>query len=301
MCSGILNAGTDREYTFVYDCGTESSQRYIEQEINEFVSNISKTRIKENKKEIEFVVISHLHWDHFSGLGSLMRKVHVNKIYLPYLGQWKQNADLIRLIVACAILFNDDGFNETNFATYRQIVDLYEHSGQREDGTHVIFLLGERTEEDERNDGIVVDPLYFPYMKQIRTKDVNFWQFTLINKRFGIKNLEHKVLRLNEAMSNMLKGKTIGQFLDEQFLNSGDNGIMQIRDIYRKVFNKKRDILNLTSTIMMHCPSESSDTLFIGENCGKRECCRCFPSADNWLKNASQLYLLVMPNSTIKC
>ena len=60
--SGSLFGGA---YHFVYDCGTESLQKYLNNAINSYTQELRRTT---DEAIIEFVVISHLHEDHFSGL-----------------------------------------------------------------------------------------------------------------------------------------------------------------------------------------------------------------------------------------
>ncbi len=75
--TGSLMHGT---YNFVFDCGTENKKQYIENNIDRFIGSIGDG---ETPPDIEFVVISHLHTDHFSGLQYLLNKSNVKRLYLP--------------------------------------------------------------------------------------------------------------------------------------------------------------------------------------------------------------------------
>ena len=108
--TGSLMHGT---YNFVFDCGTENKKQYIENNIDRFIGSIGDG---ETPPDIEFVVISHLHTDHFSGLQYLLNKSNVKRLYLPYLGE-------DRLVKICSLAFkilskalgNDDGTREENY------------------------------------------------------------------------------------------------------------------------------------------------------------------------------------------
>ena len=77
--TGSLDNGA---YNFVYDCGTDSSCIYLDNEVRRFACEVSSAR---NKSELDFVVISHLHKDHINGLCRLNKFFRIKQIYLPYL------------------------------------------------------------------------------------------------------------------------------------------------------------------------------------------------------------------------
>ena len=65
-------------YNFVYDCGTENKCSYMSDAIDHFVDKIY-TR-DDKVPDIDFVVISHLHRDHFSGLPELAQRTKIKRI-----------------------------------------------------------------------------------------------------------------------------------------------------------------------------------------------------------------------------
>lgn len=81
------------EFNFVYDCGTGNNDKILNGEI-------ATIRHLTESKNIDFVVISHLHENYFNGLLDLCAEYNVGRIYLPYLGE---NKELIRLMLACVI------------------------------------------------------------------------------------------------------------------------------------------------------------------------------------------------------
>lgn len=76
--TGSLQNG---KFNFVYDCGTENGEDLIEIQINNFVNNV----LCSEQSLIDFIVISHLHKDHYSGLYYLPKKAKIKRIYFPYI------------------------------------------------------------------------------------------------------------------------------------------------------------------------------------------------------------------------
>lgn len=63
-------------FTMVYDCGTKKNQKRLESEINgAFFKD----------ETIDVVFVSHLHYDHISGIEHLLKKHPVKRIFLPLL------------------------------------------------------------------------------------------------------------------------------------------------------------------------------------------------------------------------
>ena len=78
----------DSQIVMVYDCGTETSNQsfknnkgvLLKQQIEEFADSLD-----DNSRKIDYLFISHLHHDHISGLGDLMKTLLPQRIYLPML------------------------------------------------------------------------------------------------------------------------------------------------------------------------------------------------------------------------
>lgn len=97
---GLFYTGSlaHKTFNFVYDCGTESKQHYLLSSIESHIKEIQGDAL--NKPQIDFVVVSHLHKDHYSGLLDLARKTNIRQVYLPYLGNDK---NFISLVLAYTI------------------------------------------------------------------------------------------------------------------------------------------------------------------------------------------------------
>lgn len=72
--AGLLNDG---DYSFVYDCGSESNRRTLSTYINEL------KRWNGNDK-LDFVAISHFHNDHINGIKELHDKIGFEELFMPY-------------------------------------------------------------------------------------------------------------------------------------------------------------------------------------------------------------------------
>ncbi len=81
----IKLAGQPPEWNFhwVYDCGSSSGQALV----NRGIEDIAR---KLNDKSLDLIVISHLHFDHISGLLRLLNRVHVKSIMLPWAPLWQR-------------------------------------------------------------------------------------------------------------------------------------------------------------------------------------------------------------------
>lgn len=77
----------ENEFNVVYDCGTLSEQHYLEQEIK---------RVFKKGTIINAVFLSHLHFDHISGLEYLMKHFHVERILLPLLTEENKVLTLLK-------------------------------------------------------------------------------------------------------------------------------------------------------------------------------------------------------------
>jgi len=96
---GLFYTGSlyDGEYNFIYDCGsTRQSQ------VNSIVKNYCKNL---SKNYVDFLAISHLHYDHLSGIDELRKHVSIRKVFLPYLFE---NRDLTYLTIWGAVYLNED-------------------------------------------------------------------------------------------------------------------------------------------------------------------------------------------------
>lgn len=77
--TGVFRQQNGKIFSFVYDCGTESSRQYIDREI----ASLSRS-LGENKLDLLF--ISHFHTDHINKIRDLLNQVAgIKKVIIPYL------------------------------------------------------------------------------------------------------------------------------------------------------------------------------------------------------------------------
>jgi len=89
---GLFYTGKIGRFSFVYDCGSSSSTTVCTK-IERFSQNHlpEVARQGEKVKLLPFLFISHLHYDHVSGLEALFKAgVKVDYVFLPYLSPWER-------------------------------------------------------------------------------------------------------------------------------------------------------------------------------------------------------------------
>jgi hypothetical protein len=87
-------SSADRErasFTWVYDCGTTSSQSYLDEALSRFLA----------VQHVDLVTISHFDKDHVSGMVKLLTRVSVEDLLLPYMPLWQR----LVLIIEANITF----------------------------------------------------------------------------------------------------------------------------------------------------------------------------------------------------
>ncbi len=242
--TGSLMHGT---YQFVFDCGTENKQNYV----NDCIDNYVKSFLYDKEKPIiDFVVISHLHKDHFSGLMYLLHKAKVNKIYLPYLGE---NNDVIRATLALSIFQeqNDQGteYNvQNNISLFYFMCGLYGVDESRDFIRYRELVAYIRNDEKLNNNRNVV---YAAEKFDVGYKNNPYWQFNLIQSRVYGKKL-NQLYELLDSFFDKFKSKDLISII----LNNKD-ALNELRGIYESIFGKG-NALNLTSILLVHFPIYSN-------------------------------------------
>lgn len=245
-------------YNFVYDCGSSSNSKHI----NFAIDNLTASKV------IDFVVISHLHADHFSGLKRLFGKYIIRKIYLPYLGY--DNKNLIKFLVAYSLFsktssmkeVNDDQILEESKTTYKFINGLYGLGDSIEKDYQVEFPGSDSEIVDKNNNGKILskktfsDPLYNKH-----------WEWIM----FNLRQPDAYLKSLNDKIDGLLKDHGVSD-VDELIFN---NRIQDITKIYNDVFKNNKIDLNLTSTILIHLPVNPMK-LYYSFNDYCCSCCSCY-------------------------
>lgn len=230
----ILNG----DFNFVYDCGSNDEQ-YINGCVDMYLETLGHPRL------IDFVVISHLHYDHFSGLYGLATKAKIKKLYLPYLG----NNDEIKTLILANAVFGEE--NTESNDNLRRIFDfmLYLYGVESETNNRFRDI---RIETDFINENIVDTDNDSFYSLQCNNEINNYWKFSLISKQIS----PIKYTALNIQLSALLAKEKVGQILN---LINKPKGIDKICKIYENIFKKNQ---NPTSIILIHQPLFSMQTFF---------------------------------------
>lgn len=243
---GLFYTGSlaHKTYNFVYDCGTENKQQYLNSSIDSYIKDIHNGNTK--NAEIDFVVISHLHRDHFSGLLNLARKTNIHKVYLPYLGYDK---NFIALILAHIIFdnWNDEENNENMYPVFAFMSGLYGIEDSNDFPQIQAVFIEERNSEQFR-DG---DFCYSACEDYAHIGLEKYWKFVFINRAID----KSKIKLLNQKVSDILNCYGIKSIVE---LVSSKDGIQQISKIYHEVFaheiRKNTNFLNMTSIVLIHYP-----------------------------------------------
>lgn len=235
---GLFYTGqlADGKYNFVYDCGTLSGREYLEDAIDKYLTTLkSNTSMK---PKIDFVVISHLHADHFNGLESLDDKAEIKRIYLPYLCD---DENLIALALANTIFADYNGEDDYKYQAlthmFEFVINLYIESKSDR-----VTVIGKEQSPPINN--------YLYTDETLSSQNQYFdWQFTMLNRR-----LDFDEVKLVKLINDELRRYNVSCIKDLV----AQKKIHTISDIYKTVFKNQQ---NLTSTILLHYPISSCSEL----------------------------------------
>ena len=235
-------------YNFVYDCGTESRKHYLHNAIDSYVNELS---FNSYNPSIDFVVISHLHSDHFNGLYKLSQRVHIKNVYLPYLGN---NKSIIKVILFKKLVIdvnngNVDAKDFVNVA-YELACQLYGVGEGRD-----FHNIDEPKFLGKESENTIYDEEGFCYSRQVEPSTYH-WRFIFLNKTISLQKqqeLENNLIRRNVDLNITTL---------EEIIKNGR--IQDIVDAYRDTFKNQ----NITSTILYHYPIRDKATI-----CFNRRCC----------------------------
>lgn len=237
---GLFYTGSlaNNTYRFVYDCGSSLRLSYAKREIDRYRASFSTD--KNTKPSLDFIVISHLHSDHFNGLPYLLSHFNCKKIYLPYLGEDKA---LIRFLLLYEIFGRAERPQdvEENYDLFQLMSGLYrlEEGDDRIDWEmEVVFLGSPENAED--------DP--FLRSETIRLGGNPYWRFCFINNDISLQQLQDLADCIRMYLKEM--GLPLSPKLSE--LVRSREHLSAISRIYRHVFGGNS--INLTSTLLVHYP-----------------------------------------------
>lgn len=245
--SGILTKteGTQHNtFSFIYDCGSESSNLFLYQEIDEF-----KQLFPSKKRKLNMLVISHLHEDHINGLEHLLDDFEVETVVMPYVH------DGLKLLARLE-LHSDNEF--LNIFLTDPIAWFVSKGAKR------ILLLGsegiEDFDSDNRSNSYEDQDLYFNGVLRIDVLDntqivylnnnstIECWKFYW---KFCFENLELKANKERSYIEIVEKFKKQKCLTLEQVFKS-----KRLSDELRRELEKSYpNAQNRTSVILLHGPA----------------------------------------------
>ena len=252
---GLFYTGSlfDGKFNFVYDCGTENSVRYVQNEIDAYVDSLPN-----GCKALDFVVISHMHRDHFSGLKYLLSKIRVRNLYLPYLGN---NPAVIKVMLA-EIFFGEmlgvEYFDDYSFAS-----DLY-LSPYRVNNLDNVRYFGENDDEYRQERERRKDETEIETTRSVTVEEKDDWRYvTELLQCFGLRKRGWTFVFVNKQISPAEQSKLdslipidCDRCLENMILAEDLGGIKKIIDNYKEVFPKT--FFNDMATVLLHFPDDRS-------------------------------------------
>ena len=132
--SGHIQMGDALAFHWVYDCGTSSSQKLIQNAVNKYNSNKSQG-------DIDLLVLSHFDKDHISGVKELLKnRRKIKRWVVPYYPLWQ------RLVIALLLDIQPD---DEEWAFYQNPIQYFKTYFAEELKTTKFLLLPEKEIESE--------------------------------------------------------------------------------------------------------------------------------------------------------
>ncbi|MBR3209664.1 MAG: MBL fold metallo-hydrolase [Bacilli bacterium] len=265
---GFFYSGTissfEREFHFVYDCGSENT-KYVEAAVENYLDEFSP-------KQIDMLVISHFDLDHVSGIHKLIsdeRIVAVDKIFIPYYTKTKEQKkfSLLLLDMLMAIHFTD------YTQKIKKIILVPDYSEEKK-----VISFNERTKQEisyvdngeiknidnEIKKNISQDTLIKCTELPEKT-DLIYnaeWVFDFFN--LGIDDSVISVF--NSEIEEYLKQEKVDNLIDLFASGNNKKHTKAIKDLYTSVFSGKglpgNDCCNNTSLCLFHGPISENYPLY---------------------------------------
>ena len=132
--SGRIQMGDALAFHWVYDCGTSSSQKLIQNAVNKY--NFDK-----NHRNIDLLVLSHFDKDHISGVKELLKNGRkIKRWVVPYYPLWQ------RLVIASLLDIQPD---DEEWAFYQNPIQYFKTYFAKELKKTKFLLLPEKENESE--------------------------------------------------------------------------------------------------------------------------------------------------------
>lgn len=177
--SGRIQMGYASAFHWVYDCGTSSSPKLLQNAVNEY--NYYK-----NQGSIDLLVLSHFDKDHISGVKELLKNGRkIKRWVVPYYPLWQ------RLVIALLLDIQPD---DEEWAFYQNPIQYFKTDFAEELKETQFLLLPAKENENEIS--ISLDPRNFDDVLSFETTEK-------LSDEFG--NLEQNVHWLNPDKALLLR------------------------------------------------------------------------------------------------
>jgi hypothetical protein len=267
--TGVFKHRNENQFSIVYDCGTDSTRTYIDEEIDSFIKELNPIKNVEAKLDVLF--ISHFHADHTNKIASLLQKTKGAKYaILPYL-----NPD--ELFLAYTDLVYSGNYLDTNGNPDQNLLLLFSDpkSFFREFGVERIIFIhpdNDKNESNEpenpnKNDDYSSDDFQFELINNLKRntdqpeEDKNvehyfdsgsltlnvFWEFKLFNKpRSTI-----AIKAFKKEIGLLINNQPTQSNLSDYIKSNPKTFQKSFQDIYENHFGVKH-LINQTSTVVYH-------------------------------------------------
>lgn len=177
--SGRIQMGDAPVFHWVYDCGTSSSQKLIQNAVNKYNSD-------KNQGSIDLLVLSHFDKDHISGVKELLKNGRkIKRWVVPYYPLWQ------RLVIALLLDIQPD---DEEWAFYQNPIQYFKTDFAEELKETQFLLLPAKENENEIS--ISLDPRNFDDVLSFETTEKLSDEFD---------NLEQNVHWLNPDKALLLR------------------------------------------------------------------------------------------------
>ena len=219
------NFSDGETFTIAYDCGSSKARPL-------------SCAIKKIDGVIDILVLSHLHFDHISGVKQLVENHKVRKILLPVLSKQEQLE---------ALLYNIEHLDDTTLSVFETLLNKESFEGDK-DNPVLIERIETTSEEKAPDSGNVLKYLSSSVSQNIQQKLHSEWEYILYNPspydKASVQLVEavkkssnpqiRNLINENETIQyELLKGATFEEIKSE------------LKKIYKKVFKGKHNAYSM--------------------------------------------------------
>ncbi len=269
----FANGNRCEKFSFIYDCGSESSKYYLNNEIDHYLNNNISILSKKNDSIIDLLVLSHLHNDHINGLQYLLESTTVDTIIIPYLTP-KQ------LFLAA---LNSDEITPFLIDFYTDPISVFVDAGIK----NILMIIDPETEyirpenttnnddesENDENSNVFsrnnnrifydISNLINKYRKSKSSIKI-FHNIKVISKQFfwqfNFNSLKFDDNLLEKFYSGIHDYESKNGYLDIMAMLKNKSLFKNLKDKYAHIFGKN---INRTSILCTHGPIERKNSIII--------------------------------------